>query len=376
MRKIVFITGTRADYGKIKSLIKILSPYFEYHIFVCGMHLLKEYGETFLEIKKDGFENIFLANSHQDSLPMDISLSKTIEGFSQFIAKIKPDLIIVHGDRLEALAGAIVGAFNNIMVAHIEGGEVSGTIDESIRHSISKLAHIHFTANQEASKRLVQLGENPDFIFEIGSPDIDIMLDENLPTLQEVAKYYQISFLDQPTPKPYSIGIYHPVTTEIQHLKHHIKAYLDALIQSQRNYILIYPNNDLGSKIILSAFKELSGYSNFAIYPSIRFEKFLTLLKYADFIIGNSSAGIREAPIYGVPTIDIGSRQNNRSKAPSILHCQNNTDEILTCINQIQQIKKKSFFNFGKGQAAQAFLKVLQDSKIWQLDIQKKFNDL
>jgi len=165
-KKIVFLTGTRADFGKIKSLIQILQDTegFEPHIFITGMHLDKKYGYTYLEIEKSGFENLFSFSNATSEHSMDLTLAKTIQGFSNYTKTIHPDMIIVHGDRVEALAGAIVGSLNNILVAHIEGGEVSGTIDELIRHSVSKLSHLHFVSNELAKKRLIQMGELPDSI--------------------------------------------------------------------------------------------------------------------------------------------------------------------------------------------------------------------
>ena len=375
MRKIIFVSGTRADYGKIKSLMQVLEGRFKYYIFVCGMHLLPEYGNTYLEISKDGFSNITLANICDKTMQMDLTLSKTIDNLSAFVAKIRPDLIIVHGDRLEALAGAIVGAFNNIKVGHIEGGEVSGTIDESIRHSITKLSHVHFSANCEATKRLVQLGENPDFIFEIGSPDIDIMIKtpHSKEILKAIAEYYGIDFIKRD--ERYAIAIYHPVTTKIETLESDIAKFTNALIDSNHNYLIIYPNNDIGSTTIIKKLETLKENPRFAIYPSIKFEKFLTLLKYSSFIIGNSSAGIREAPIYNIPTINVGKRQRGRSFGSSITHTSDESEDILNAIKNIKPISSPSF-DFGKGDSATRFLEVLENEKIWNLDIQKKFFNL
>ena len=159
-KKILFLTGTRADFGKLKSLIKITQKNnnFLSEILVTGMHLQKEYGETIDEIYKSKIENIFSFENHHNS-KMDIVLAETIKGVSNHIHYSKPDLIVVHGDRVEALAGAIAGSLNNILVAHIEGGELSGTVDEIIRHAVSKMSHIHFVSNEEAKKRLIQLGE-------------------------------------------------------------------------------------------------------------------------------------------------------------------------------------------------------------------------
>ena len=150
----MFLTGTRADFGKIKSLVQILEkqPGFEVFVFVTGMHLQKEYGYTLVEIQRCGFKNIHTFENHTHETTMDLTLAKTIQGLSDYCKSIQPDLIVVHGDRVETLAGAIVGSLNNILVAHIEGGELSGTVDELIRHSVTKLSHIHFVSNDGAAK--------------------------------------------------------------------------------------------------------------------------------------------------------------------------------------------------------------------------------
>src|SRR6478672_3305977 len=158
------------------------------------MHLQKEYGYTLLEIERCNFRNVTTFENHTHETTMDLTLAKTIQGLSAYCKEVHPDLIVVHGDRVETLAGAIVGSLNNILVAHIEGGELSGTVDELIRHSVSKLSHIHFVSNDEAAKRLLQMGEIPSSIFTIGSPDVDIMFSDNLPDLETVKKYYQIDF--------------------------------------------------------------------------------------------------------------------------------------------------------------------------------------
>ncbi|HID25607.1 MAG TPA: UDP-N-acetylglucosamine 2-epimerase (hydrolyzing) [Thermoplasmata archaeon] len=195
-KKIVFLTGTRADFGKIKPLIQVLqgNEVFEIHIFVTGMHMNHKYGYTAQEVSKCGFKNIFQFINHEDSSHMDQTLAKTIEGFSYYINELQPDLIVVHGDRVEAMAGAIVGSLNNILVAHIEGGELSGTIDELIRHAVSKMSHLHLVANNEAAKRLEQLGEHKESVFVIGSPDLDIMTSDTLPSIESVKNFYEIPF--------------------------------------------------------------------------------------------------------------------------------------------------------------------------------------
>lgn len=376
MKKIVFLTGTRADYGKLKSLMKKVeeSENFELHVFVTGMHMLKKYGSTYHEVEKDGFKNIYkhINQKSSSSHQMDIALSNTIVGLSNYCDEIKPDMIVVHGDRLEALAGAIVGAFNNIKVMHIEGGEVSGTIDESIRHSITKMSHFHLVANEEAKKRIIQLGEKEESIFVFGSPDIDIMYSSSLPSIEEVKEKYEIKFDD------YSILMYHPVTTEVDKLENNIKQVVDAVINSGKNYVVIYPNNDNGSDVILKEYERFRENDRFEIYPSMRFEYFLTLLKECEFIIGNSSSGIREACVYGKVSIDIGNRQKGRyyENIENIINTYENIYEITNAIKKARNIKVKPISHFGSGNSDEQFLKIISSDEIWKENIQKKFIDV
>ena len=374
IKRILFISGTRADYGKIKSLIKILNdnPNFEVFIFASGMHMLSDYGFTYKEIEKDGFPYIYPFINQKNNTTMDIALSNTISGLSYYVGETNPDAIVVHGDRLEALAGAIVGAFNNIRVLHVEGGEVSGTIDESIRHAITKFSHFHFVANEEAKKRIIQLGEPKENIFVFGSPDIDIMYSDNLPSIYEVKKHYEIPF------EEYNILMYHPVTTEVNKLEKNIRFVVDAVIKSKDKYVVIYPNNDEGSDIILKEYDKLVENDNFRLFPSMRFEYFLSLLKSAKCMVGNSSSGIRETSIYSIPTVDIGSRQSGRyniKTSNNIIHVNENED-IVDAINNAKKIRVKSSSKFGEGESDKLFCKILLDSFIWESNIQKQFIDI
>lgn len=371
-KKILFLTGTRADFGKIKSLIQVLEthPEFEPFIFVTGMHLQKEYGYTLLEVERCGFSNIHTFENYTHETTMDLTLAKTIEGLSAYVKSCLPDMIIIHGDRVEALAGAIVGSLNNILVAHIEGGEVSGTIDELIRHSTSKMSHIHFVSNVAARKRLVQMGETNESIFVIGSPDVDIMFSDNLPDLATAKAYYEISF------DCYAVAMFHPVTTEAMEMQNHADNFVAALLQDNHNYIVVFPNNDLGSSAILKAYERLKEQPRFRIFPSLRFEYFLTLLKNAQFVIGNSSAGIREAPYYGLPIINIGTRQQNRAVSANIVHTTYQQNEIVKALNSMgKQPINPLISDFGDGNSAQLFLISLLKEDIWQLNHQKQFRD-
>lgn len=373
MKKILFLTGTRADFGKIKSLISTLenNQEFEVFVFVTGMHLQKEYGYTLIEIERCNFKNIHAFQNHTHETTMDLTLAKTIEGFSSYCKKINPDLIVIHGDRVETLAGAIVGSLNNILVAHIEGGELSGTVDELIRHSVTKLSHIHFVSNDEAAKRLLQMGEIKSSIFTIGSPDIDIMFSENLPTEESVKEYYQIDF-DQ-----YAIVMFHPVTTEDKQMKQYVDDFVASLLAVNENFVVIFPNNDLGSKYIIDAYQKIANNKRFRIFPSLRFEYFLVLLKKAKFIIGNSSAGIREAPYYGIPIINIGTRQQNRTLNADIINVDYQKENIIKALHSVINHKISPTANdFGKGNSSELFLNSLLSSKIWEINHQKKFKNI
>lgn len=372
-RRILFLTGTRADFGKLKSLIKITkeSPLFDVHIFATGMHMHHKYGYTVLEIEKSGFDKVYKFINYTTESSMDLTLAKTIDGLSAYVKEERPDLLVVHGDRVEALAGAITGALNNILVAHIEGGEVSGTIDELIRHAVTKMSHIHFVSNAIARKRLLQMGERGASIYEIGSPDVDVMFSHNLPSLEEVKAYYEIPFSE------YGVAMFHPVTTELELMEYAANEFVRAIINSNSNFIVIYPNNDLGSNFIIKAYEKLKGNPRFRIFPSLRFEYFLRLLKHSHFIIGNSSAGIREAPYYGIPSINIGTRQQNRALNEEIINVSYEYEEILSALQSEQLNQKYTPVNlFGAGKSDQLFLETLLKPEFWETNNQKVFKDL
>ncbi len=374
-KKVVFLTGTRADFGKLKSLITILdqSEQFDVHIFATGMHMDARFGKTVDEVLKCGFRNVFQFINHDDVCHMDRVLGKTIDGLSHFAAEEQPDIIVVHGDRPEALAGAIVGSFNNRLVVHIEGGELSGTIDDSIRHAISKLAHVHMVANEEARKRLLQLGEKEDAIHIIGSPDLDLMNPQHLPDIDHVKGYYDIDF------EHYGIVMFHPVTTDVSRMPQHARRFFNALKKSPLNYVVIYPNNDLGSDVILREIEQLQGNERFRIFPSLRFEYFLRLLQQANFIIGNSSAGIREAPFYKTPTINVGDRQQRRSLNPAIINCDYEESSVCQALERIRVgdiPSQNQLHDFGQGDSDERFLAILQALDLESLSRQKVFQEM
>lgn len=372
-KKILFLTATRADFGKIKSLISILEKNpleFDVSIAVTGMHLSEKHGNTYREIEKS-FPNIKLhifSNDHEKS-GMDIALANTIKGISSVLKKTSPDLFIVHGDRIEALAGAAAGALNNLRVAHIEGGEVSGTIDELMRHATSKMAHLHYVANESARELLEQMGELPSSISVIGSPDLDLMSESHICPIEEVRSRYAISFSE------FAICLLHPVTTNLEETKTNVEAVASYIENHEsENFVIIGPNNDHGSEIIWSTLEPLSNRKNVRMFPSLRFEYFISLLKNSSYIVGNSSAGVREAPYLGVPCINLGTRQNLRATGNLILDVPKPSAlELSNAIEKSQAIPRSREMSFGDGSSDVRFLSDLRTGNYLNIPLQKMF---
>lgn len=371
-RRVLFVTGTRADFGKLKPLLKVLhsSNSFDVFIFVTGMHMLERYGSTWREVEKSQLGRMYMFVNQGTGDDMDTALANTVSGLGNLVKELSPHLIVVHGDRVEALAGAIVGMFNRCLVAHVEGGELSGTVDETIRHAVTKMAHVHFVANDEAEQRLLQMGESPQNIFTIGSPEADVMMGDSLPSIDEVKKYYGIDFQN------YGILLFHPVTTELHEIPLQIKELVDFILISNRDFVVIYPNNDDGTDLIQLEYKRLSGCPQVRLIPSMRFEYFLTAMKHADFILGNSSSGVREASVFGTPAVNLGTRQASRSRADSVIDSALVLEEIDRAVNLAVQLPRRPAAVYGDGRSALRFREILDGAEVWDIPVQKAFVDL
>jgi UDP-N-acetylglucosamine 2-epimerase (hydrolysing) len=276
---------------------------------------------------------------------------------------------VVHGDRVEALAGAIVGSLNGILVGHIEGGELSGTVDELLRHTITKMSHLHFVSNEEARARVLGMGEYPDKVHVIGSPNIDIMLSPDLPTLDEVRRRYEIE-ADE-----FAVLALHPVVGASDDLYDRTADLLGALAGTGRSFLMLYPNNDTGSAEILRAMRGIKRSPQFRVLPSMKFEHYLTALRHASAIVGNSSSGIHEAPVYGVPTVNVGSRQRNRFAHPSIEDVPFESDAVVAALERVWGRRYEASEHFGAGTSAATFVSILREPATWQTTVLKQFND-
>lgn len=367
--KILFVTGTRADFGKLKPLIEAASLQSDTQvaIAVTGMHMSPHFGQTWMHVEESGFRTFKFENYFSGDT-MDVTLSKTILGVSRIIMEWQPTHVVIHGDRVEALAGAIASSLNNLVTVHVEGGELSGTIDESIRHAVTKLSLVHLVSNTESAMRVQKMGEDPNNIHIIGSPELDIMSSDELPEISEVRERYQIPF------EKYSVCLYHPVTTQLSELPEKATNVAEALKKSGKNFVIIEPNNDPGHEVIREAFANLVTLPRVRVIPSMRFEHYVSLVKSCDFVIGNSSSGVREAPYLGIPSINLGSRQSGRnSVSRSIFNTEEKVGDIMHSIRLATATKSKRDRLFGDGKSAERFGGLIRRGALDIRKTQKQF---
>ncbi|MDO6590146.1 UDP-N-acetylglucosamine 2-epimerase (hydrolyzing) [Loktanella sp. D2R18] len=369
-RSLLFVTGTRADFGKLEPLaIAARDAGFAVSFFVTGMHMLDRYGLTKVEVHRTPGVQVHEFLNQRAGDPQDMILAKTVIGFSDFVKEHAPDLVVIHGDRVEALACALVCATNYVRCAHIEGGEVSGTIDEIYRHCNSKLASSHFVSSDDAARRVMSLGEAAVDIHAIGSPELDFHAGPSGVTIADVKARYGLPFDD------FGICVFHPVTSEAATMGAQADALFGALDASGKNFVVIAPNNDPGSAAIFAAIDRLPA-DRFRVLPSMRFAHFSELMKNASAMVGNSSAGVREAPFIGIPSLDIGTRQTNRAKSPSVFFADaSETDKIADFLTTAWGTSYPRHDAFGGGSAADRFAAVLNDDAFWTSDLQKTFHE-
>lgn len=370
-RRIVFVTGTRADFGKVQPLAAAVHERgFEVAYFVTGMHMLRRYGGTRVEVRQQAVGEVHEFVNQSPGDDHDQILSKTMLGFRDWITEYPADLVVIHGDRVEALAVALACAIHYIPCAHVEGGEVSGTIDELYRHCNSKLCRYHFVSSELAAARVRSLGEDPADTFVIGSPELDIHGAPSGIDISDVRDHYGITFDE------FAIAVFHPVTSESETMRAQATSLFDALVDSGRSFVVINPNNDPGSEAIFDVIGRLPS-DRFRVIPSMRFAYFSELMKHARAIVGNSSLGVREAPFLGVPSLDVGSRQRRRATAPSITHAAaTDRDAILAFLRDRWGHVGTRSDEFGTGQAGERFADILCDDAFWVRSPQKHFHDL
>jgi len=369
--KLLFITGTRADVGKLAPFVDavIKNKNYEPMILVTGMHLEETFGLTYQEVERRFNCKIILERNYVGDVSSIESFSNTAQIISKILEEFNIEIIIVHGDRPEALAGAISGTLSNTIVCHIEGGEISGTVDESLRHAITKLAHIHFPTSEKAALRLFQMGEKHQSVFVSGSHIANIVSVDSLPTLKDVKEKYDIPWDD------FYISILHPVTTELEIMPLWVEEYFNTLETINENFLILYPNSDLGHKIILKRMLKIRNKKNFRILPSLRHEAYLRILFESSGIIGNSSSAIHEAPIFGIPAIDYGTRQKGRASGNNIvLSASYQKADLLEKFKTLKKIKLNKKVDLAdKLNPFDVFSEFLTSKKYQNISLQKEF---
>jgi UDP-N-acetylglucosamine 2-epimerase (non-hydrolysing)/GDP/UDP-N,N'-diacetylbacillosamine 2-epimerase (hydrolysing) len=378
MRKVAVITGTRADYGILYPVLKAIdsSQNLKLQLIVCGMHLCPDFGMTIKEIEKDGFE---ISDKFETVFSSDTgsSMAKTV-GLSimyaaQSFERLKPDIVLVLGDRGEMLAAAIAACYMNIPVAHIHGGEVSGTVDESIRHAITKLSHIHFPATEDSRNRIIKMGEKEENVFVVGAPGLDVIKSTKYMSREEFLNKFGLK------DDKIILMTQHPVTTEIDDVDFQIRETLNAIVSIGKQTVITYPNSDSGGRMIIRRIEEYrQKYSFIKVYKNLSQYDYLNLLNNADVMVGNSSSGIIEAASFKLPVVNIGTRQNGRLRGINVMDAAYSRKEIINAINKSlyddNYIKSldKCINPYGDGNASGRIVKILNDIKIDRNLIQKK----
>lgn len=378
MKRIAVITGTRADYGILKSVLKEIkaNPKLELAVIVVGMHLSTEFGYTIKEIEKNGFRidaRIDALHREDTSAAMARSIGESVMGITDSLERKRPDVLLLLGDRSEMLAGAIAATYMNIPIAHIHGGDVSGNVDEPVRHAITKLAHIHFAATKESAERIIKMGEEPWRVHIVGAPGLDLALDTKLPEPREIAKKYKLDLS-----KPILLVVQHSVVTEMQDAPRQIRVTLDAIVELGYQTVLVYPNADVGGRRMIKVIKEYEKCPFIKTFKSIAREEYLGLMRLASVMIGNSSSGIIEAPSFKLPVVNIGTRQIGRQRAENVVDVGHSKREIKKAIQTAlfdekfkEKVKNCKTF-YGDGKAGMRIATILSQLQINQRLLQKR----
>ena len=383
MRKIAIFTGTRAEYGLLYWIIKSLneSEHVKLQLLVGGMHMSPEFGYTIKQIESDGFpivERMEFLLASDSPVGISKSMGLALINAAEAIERQKPDIIVLLGDRFESMAIAQAAMIACVPIAHIHGGETTeGLIDEAVRHSITKMSHLHFAATEQYKNRIVQLGEQPERVFNFGAPGIDSIVKLELIQLDELP--LSINF---ELNKPYIMVTYHPVTLESDGVSSSLINLLKVLDEfPEYQLIITYPNADTnGRKLIkiLDDYKTLNR-KRVLLVKSLGQVRYLSLMKYCEVVIGNSSSGLIEAPSFKVPTVNIGNRQRGRLCGPSVINCSPNKNDILKAIKalfskEFKKILATAESPYGSGGASEKICKVLETFPMKNL-LLKRFHD-
>lgn len=380
-RKICVVTGTRAEYGLLYWLMKELQsdPNLELQLVATGMHLSPEFGSTYKFIEQDGFrinEKIEMLLSSDTPVGITKSIGLAVISFAECLQRLQPDVLVLAGDRYEILAAAQAALIAQIPVAHLFGGDTTeGAFDEAIRHSITKMSHLHFVSNELAAKRVRQLGENPKHIYNVGSTGLDFIRKATLLTKNQLSEKLNFEFRER------NVSVtFHPATLDAQNPEEQFGQLLDALDSQgqQMGIIITKPNSDtFGRKLIEMIDEFVSSHPNAIAFTSLGHLPYLSLLSIVDAVVGNSSSGLYEAPSFKIPTVNIGSRQKGRLQASSVINCEPDKSEINNALKLAFEMDYKNAVNpYGDGYASERIAKVLKEFGCLRSIIQKSFYEV
>ncbi len=383
MKKICVLTATRAEYGLLKPMIRGLMtvPEFDVRVVVTGAHLSAEFGLTYREIEQDGIsidDKIEILLSSDTPASISKSMGLALISFADYLERLKPDLLLVLGDRYETLAVCIAAMNERIPIAHLYGGEITeGAVDDCIRHAITKLSYLHFTSTQEYCDRIIQMGEQKDRVYCVGALGIENIKNEQLLTKDELMKIVRFS-----TEQPYAMVTFHPVTLEDNSASLQFQELLHALSQyKSMNFVFTKANADTNGRIINQMIDEyVENSRNAMAFTSMGSVRYLSALKYSKFVIGNSSSGLLEAPSFCIPTINIGDRQKGRLRASSVIDCEPMEDAIKMAIeralsHEFVEIARSTRNPYGDGNTSKKVIKHLKSVLKGTIDLKKIFYD-
>jgi len=378
MRKVFIVIERRADYSRYRPILQELKkdPFFETYLVVTGICLLETHGKDVNYIRDDGFKidaeiPMFDVKGEDTGAEMVRSMSRVMIGLVNELEKAKPDIVLSGFDIGGNFAVTVAAAHMNIPVAHIQGGEVTGSIDESIRHAMSKFAHIHFPATELSKQRLIRMGENPESIYVVGCPSIDVLVNTPIVPREKIEEVLGIDLS-----KPTLLMIQHPVTTEWMNSFDQIKETIEAIKESKVQCVVLLPNNDAGHSKIIEYIKS----NDVQWFPSLPTEIFINLYRNVSALIGNSSSGIHETPTLKIPTINIGSRQQGRERAGNVIDVPNNKAMIVDAINkavfdkEFREYVSKMENPYGNGTSAEQIVRILKTVSLDGI-VQKIFHD-
>jgi len=381
MKKVAIVTATRAEYGILVPLINAVNkhPMLELQLYVTGTHLSPKYGNTINEIENDRFpifEQVPILENGNTAYDVSCTMANALKGFAKCFHDNRADIIIILGDRTEMLGVASAAMNEQIPIAHICGGEITeGAVDDCVRHAISKMSYLHFTSTQEYQKRVIQMGEEPERVYNVGSLSTENILHTNLMSEEEIKKFVDIDMNTK-----YAVVTFHPVTLE-QNTAEIQTIELCKAMEKNNDYffLLTKANADVGGNTVNRILQNFvsNNKTKAKLVASLGMKRYLSAVKFASFVLGNSSSGIIEAPVLGTPTVNIGDRQRGRIMVESIINCEPDSKDISRAIKIAGSMTHKPTLIYGDGHTSEKIIeKLIEFFKHDNVQLKKRFYDL